>query len=199
MKKRIARIQRWLNRLTSACENKNWDSAMAVVDCLGAEVRDMREAIASDMLAESQRHSVVDFGLKQWIVGLKILTFSMLIVMLTTLPLAVEADKPWSAHIAAANKEKSREDLHWVTQEELELLQVLRADLSQKNRNVNSFGFAPKMPTKTAARKVPIESGKNSSNNVSQKPLWAKEDILALVQIGERAIRGDSSAITVVK
>ena len=43
MKKKIARIERWLNRLSAACETKRWDSALVEADCLSAEVREIRE------------------------------------------------------------------------------------------------------------------------------------------------------------
>ncbi|MDO5563169.1 MAG: hypothetical protein Q4F74_06110 [Synergistaceae bacterium] len=199
MKKRIARIQRWLNRLAAACENKKWDSAIAEVDCLSAEVRDMREAISDDMVSEPQERSAPVWGLKQSVLCLKVLAVALLIVMSTTLPLAIEADKPFSADVATAGKEKSQENLHWVTQEELELLQVLRADMSQRNNNNNSMGLAPKsLPVRTSARNSRA-GGAVKQEKPAKKTFWAKEDILALVQVGEKALRGESSAIIVVK
>ena len=43
MKKKISRIQRWLDRLSTACETGRWDSALVEADCLSAEVREIRE------------------------------------------------------------------------------------------------------------------------------------------------------------
>ena len=45
MKQKTARLQRWLDRLTAACENHKWKSAVAEADCLSAELKQVREEL----------------------------------------------------------------------------------------------------------------------------------------------------------
>ena len=45
MTNKTARLQRWLDRLTAACENKKWKSAVAGADRLSAELRMVRDEL----------------------------------------------------------------------------------------------------------------------------------------------------------
>ena len=205
MKKKIARIERWLNRLSAACETKRWDSALVEADCLSAEVREIREDL-THMLENDAIETERIFSRSAVTMSIKSIGIALLIVLVSTIPLAVEADKPWAAQaVSKPAKSAPQEMLAWVTPEEDELIRTLRADLSGKNavKQTESVFLAP------AKKRASLQVKKESivfpeipiTQNIRVKPDVAisAEDLLALIQIGEKALRGDTPAIKVIK
>ena len=205
MKKKIARIERWLNRLSTACETKRWDSALVEADCLSAEVREIREDL-THMLENDAFETERLFSRSAVTMSIKSIGIALFIVLVSTIPLAVEADKPWAAQaVSKPAKSAPQEMLAWVTPEEDELIRTLRADLSGKNavKQTESVFLAP------AKKRASLQVKKESivfpeipiTQNIRVKPDVAisAEDLLALIQIGEKALRGDTPAIKVIK
>ena len=206
MKKKISRIQRWLDRLSAACEKGRWDSALVEADCLSAEVREIREDLTR--ILENEQTSPSDILSRSAVaMSLRSIGIALFIVLVSTIPLAVESERPWAAQYASGPAKNSREEmLTWVTREEDELIRTLRTDLSGQNAGnpdtANAF-YAP-VKKMTAARV------KKDNAAVSEKPSIREisvrsevgisaEDLLALLQIGEKALRGDVPAIKVIK
>ena len=205
MKKKIARIERWLNRLSTACETKRWDSALVEADCLSAEVREIREDL-THMLENDAFETERLFSRSAVTMSIKSIGIALFIVLVSTIPLAVEADKPWAAQaVSKPAKSAPQEMLAWVTPEEDELIRTLRADLSGKNavKQTESVFLAP------AKKRASLQVKKESivfpeipiTQNIRVKPEVgiSAEDLLALIQIGEKALRGDTPAIKVIK
>lgn len=206
MKKNIARIQRWLDRMSSACEGHKWDSALIEADCLSAEIRKTREEILDSARGERKEKAWPD-GRRRLFMALRTASVSFAIILAASLPSALEADKP---QISAAETVYVKEDrLSWVTPEEEILLLTLRSEMSKGD--LITAGAA----ANTQARKnggAATENARNSSESEAQ-PGGGQErarketvaansvtpdDLAALVQIGEKALRGNSPAVKII-
>lgn len=211
---KINRLQRWLDRLGAACDSKRWDSAVVEADCLSAEVREVRDELWK-LAAEAPSEAPRIFSRGNVCMSLKSTAIAVLIVMFSTLPIAVESEKPWSPSGAAAKIEVPAPHLSWVTNDEDELLQVLRAGLNANNpaasMTVNpSFAEVPKAAKKTTGKIAAAvktiqqpQSGLVSNRAVRQQnkaeASITQEDMLALIQVGEKALRGGEPAIKVMR
>ena len=206
MKKKISRIQRWLDRLSAACEKGRWDSALVESDCLSAEVREIREDLAR--ILENEQTSASDILSRSAVaMSIRSIGIALFIVLVSTIPLAVESERPWSAQYASGPAKNSREEmLTWVTREEDELIRTLRTDLSGQNagntETANVFYPPLKKMTASVVKKDNVAvSEKPSVREISVRSEVgiSAEDLLALLQIGEKALRGDAPAIKVIK
>ena len=206
MKKKISRIQRWLDRLSAACEKGRWDSALVESDCLSAEVREIREDLAR--ILENEQTSAFDILSRSAVaMSVRSIGIALFIVLVSTIPLAVESERPWSAQYASGPAKNSREEmLTWVTREEDELIRTLRTDLSGQNagntETANVFYPPLKKMTASVVKKDNVAvSEKPSVREISVRSEVgiSAEDLLALLQIGEKALRGDAPAIKVIK
>ena len=205
MKKKIARIERWLNRLSAACETKRWDSALVEADCLSAEVREIREDL-NHMLENDGFETERIFSRSAVTMSIKSIGIALFIVLVSTIPLAVEAEKPWAAQaVSKPANSTGQEMLAWVTPEEDELIRTLRTDLSGKNALKQT-----EIVFLTPAKKRASVQVKKENIAVSERPIAQEirvkseagisaEDLQALFQIGEKALRGDTPAIKVIK
>ena len=206
MKKRIIRLRRWLDRLSVASENKHWDSAIAAADCLNAETREIRDELCGMFTEETKRFAFHKFitGLPMYI---KTIGIALIIVMLSSMPIAIEPEKQLNAvSKLPVESNKNVKNLNWLTKEEDELLSVFRSDFtessqmslasasSEKVANTKKIKRVTKKTTVTDAENIPQEL---KSNTVAKS--IAQEDLLTLIQVGEKALRGDSFGIKVVK
>jgi len=206
MKKKISRIQRWLDRLSTACETGRWDSALVEADCLSAEVREIREDLTHKLESD---HCPAPSIFKRSAVAMSIKSvgIALFIVMVSTIPLAVESERQWTAKTEIRPAQSSGEDiLTWVTREEDELIRTLRADLSGQNAGIAQTESVFSAPVKKRAS----AQVKKENTEISEMPTVrntpersetgiSAEDLLALLQIGEKALRGDAPAIKVIK
>ncbi|MEG1799314.1 MAG: hypothetical protein RR214_03945 [Synergistaceae bacterium] len=199
MRKKIKRLQRWLDRLSSACESRCWDSALIEADCLSAEIHDFREELWT-MLQDSASSGGCVFYKSRLAMSFRSVCIALLIVMFSTIPIALESDKPIVP--VAKGSFSDTETLNWVTGEEMELLRTLRAELSSKN---SQSGFSASAPTVRVAKKV-VEKPKvtntvqqKTERNVPSNATIAPEYLLSLIQVGEKALRTDAPAIKVLK
>ncbi|MDD4839029.1 MAG: hypothetical protein PHX99_07500 [Synergistaceae bacterium] len=206
MKKKISRIQRWLDRLSTACETGRWDSALVEADCLSAEVREIREDL-TQKLENDHAAAVNIFSRSAVTMSIKSVGIALFIVLVSTIPLAVESERPWTAQTdTKAAQGTGDEILAWVTREEDELLRTLRSDLSGQNAGAiqtESVFSAPvkKRTSAQAKREIVVVSEIPAVRNIpvrSEAGISA-EDLMALLQIGEKALRGDTPAIKVIK
>lgn len=204
MKKQVARLQRWLDRFSSACERGKWDSAIIEADCLSAELKEIREDLWNK-LENDNTAKLPMFSRHQVFMSAKSLSIALFIVMLSTMPLAVEADRPAERRTAVKFDPSSQESLNWVTDEEMSMLRSLRADLSRANARFNAMAQAdaPKKQSsektakvvKTADAKIVVQTEAKQRKHDAE---LGTEDLLALIQIGEKALRNSSPAIKVI-
>lgn len=200
MTQKTARLQRWLDRLTAACENKKWKSAVAEADCLSAELRSVREELweKAEESVEPKRsfdfRTCVSFGARSF-------GIAMVIVCLCTFPIAVESGRPHNVAALPTTVEKNKfEEITFVTAEEKELLQMLRAELKESNVAVR----AAEKEKPAAVRKLTAKIVERQITDVPEKAPAARsekikpEELLTLIQIGEKSLRGDTPAIKIV-
>ena len=199
MTNKTARLQRWLDRLTAACENKKWKSAVAEADCLSAELRMVRDELweKAEESVEPKRsfnfRTCASFGARSF-------GIAMAIVCLCTFPIAVESGKPQNIAALPTGAENKFEEFTLVTAEEKELLQMLRANLKESNVAIRKAEKeAPAAKRKLTARMVERQITDVPEKVPAQRADRIKpEELLTLIQIGEKSLRGDTPAIKII-
>ncbi|MEG1603124.1 MAG: hypothetical protein RRY12_02100 [Cloacibacillus sp.] len=202
-----ARLQRWLDRLTAACGSKKWKSAVAEADCLSAELKQMREELW--LQAEGEVKQPLTLRIKSGLAfGGKSFGIAMIIICMCTIPIAVESGVPNRQTASAPTvSAPNYEELTFVTAEEKELLQMLRKNLNESNMAVRAAD--KKSPMYKSSFTAQAVAGKQTAKPVfkepalpvksaeTKKPIKA-EDLLTLIQIGEKSLRGNDSAIKII-
>lgn len=206
MKTNTARLQRWLDRLTAACGNSKWKSAVAEADCLSAELKQMREELW--LQAEGQKEEPLSIKLKNCMAfGGKSFGIAMIIVCLCSFPIAMESGGQNMTASIPTGAESKYEELALVTTEEKDLLKMLRSNLNENNITVQTAQKRSAETKKNYAAKVPVQLPAAKPQAV-RAPIPAKadsgkksikaEDLLTLIQIGEKSLRGGSSVIKMI-
>lgn len=203
MKKNITRMQRWLDRLSCACEKGKWNSALIEADCLHAELRKTRGEILNEARNEAIAVKKTSLGRYRVFAVVRASAVAVLIVCSASLPSALEADR--SFHVVGTKTVYVKEDrLSWVTPEEEELLLILRSEMSKSDlataniaaKNQRAAGVSPPNISRADGKETTNVS-KAATGNIAQAGV-DNEDLLALIQIGEKALRGDTRAIAII-
>ena len=203
MKQKTARLQRWLDRLTAACENHKWKSAVAEADCLSAELEQVREELWDQAENETAARPVCfRFGARAFL-GAKSLGIAIVIICLSTFPIAVESGNPQRVAALSTGAENRFDEFAFVTTEEKELLQLLRKNLNESNIAIKTAenkspgsksSFTAKVVEKPAAQTF---AERPTVKQRAENKIKA-EDLLTLIQIGEKSLRGGEPAIKIV-
>lgn len=209
MKKRVVRLKRWVDRLYEACDKKQWSSAMAAADCLNAETRDLRDELCDVYTDEIEKFALHKL-MKRMPMYIKTAVIALLIVMLSSLPIAIEAEKQIrTVSNNPVETNKNAKNLNWLTIEEAELLSVFRSNFTENpqmsllsvtnTKNIKTPRTAK--VSKAAKTKVSPVTENISTKNKDKAVIkdTSQEDLLTLIHIGEKALKGDSFAIKVVK
>lgn len=203
MKQKITRLQRWLDRLAAACESRKWKSAVAEADYLSAELKQVREELWEEAEAENVKIPLSVRAGNMVFSGAKSFAVAIIIICLTTLPIAVESGIPsMSASLPSVSAGRS-EEFAIVTSEEKELLTMLRRSLNDSNVAVRAAEIRSP-DSKRAFSSVPVQKRANTPAAPAQARPKAEnnkikpEDLLTLVQIGEKSLRGGEPAIKIV-
>lgn len=183
----ISKIQRWVDRLAAACDQKKWAVAVSEADCLTAEIKLVREKLWENAEYELTPNTTINQRFsKPAVTGLKVLLSALIIICCTTIPIAMESEYP----VASVPVQKNEEVL-FVSSEEKELLAMLREDLSSKN--------APIIMTE---KKIITEKKENRTAEKTLSPqedIIKTEDLITLVQIGQRSLMGNAPAIKIIQ
>lgn len=209
MKKRVIRIKRWVDRLSVAYEKKQWSSAMAAVDCLNAETRDLRDELCNVYIEEIEKFTLNKL-MARMPIYIKTVVIALFIVMLSSLPIAVEAEKQvMTVSKKPIETNKNVKNLNWLTNEEAELLSVFRSNFAENSQmsllavtNSKNIKTTRTAKISEAQKTKVIPNTENISIKNKSKTIikdTSQEDLLTLLQIGEKALKGDSFAIKVVK
>jgi hypothetical protein len=200
LEKRLKRVQRWVDRCVEACRCKAWNSAIAELECARAELdsasRELWDAAAG---AEAPRDKW--FRHRKAII-LNGIPVAIAILFLAVGPTAIESFKP--AGVVSSNRVPSVE---WVTADEKVLLENLRKSLSQRAAEANPEGGLEKIAVgrsplrRQAQQPQPGLSGNDTALSPSvqaENGLFLKaEDLLSLIQVGQRALRPDGESLRV--
>lgn len=94
LEKRLGRIERWLKRCMVACRCGSWSSALMEIECMEAETRSFRDdlwrAIESEANAVPKRSPISRVFFLS-----RVAAISIIIVLAVGLPLAVEQERPF--------------------------------------------------------------------------------------------------------
>ena len=188
MEKKIARISRWLDRCSRACAARSWKNALLDMECAKAELEEAR----SELWVRAERDGETAPSGGKAVRALCISALSVVLLLSVAAPVAVQ-----TAYLSQREAEPA---LEWVTSDEKALLAVLRKNLSEANlaylseetSSVSSF-----QPGEGAGKERARGADKM---NVPASKQWTSRDgemdsILALVQIGQNALRGSESPI----
>ncbi len=212
MEKNLRRIRRWVERLSAACAGEAWREALMEAECLEAEVRTTREELWERARALPTERC------GRWGAALKGLGIAFALSLAVALPVATEIERrvPVLAEVPG--------HFEWVAPDEESLLDALRQSLSESNpgrplsRGIppspqrgasvaeaeeQGSGGAGAIPRPERERIVPRPigggAGRDSASGTPQTAAPRVEDILSLVQAGERAIRGSSRVVTILE
>jgi hypothetical protein len=208
MEQNVRRISKWIERCALACRLKKWPEALLEIECARAELETVRSGLWER--AEEESLGRVRVSSREWVFPFRVALVGGLLLLCAALPLSTE-DPGFSAYSVARN---SVTVLEFVTPDERDLLRAMRSSLSEwAERSGSSSGTdVPLRAESTVAavpreveRAVPARETTPSTLLVVRERAEEKEkrgtvpleDVLALVQKGERALR--ETAVPVVE
>ena len=202
----LTRIQRWVDRLRETCRTGSWSSAVAEAECLEAEVRGAREQIWARLEAEALGELPRPW--ERFRGFLQGFALSLAVLLGVALPLSLEADRPMDFSTPLA-----RGDLEWVSPDEQQLLQTLRRRLSEEGAGRRPAGIpkafalsAPEPPgiprpaKESSGRERPVAGTGTAGTTIADESARSRrqggalplEEVLALLQVGQRALREET-------
>ncbi len=199
MEKRLMRVQRWIDRCMEACRCKAWNSAIAELECARAELDSASREIWEEASETQIRMQ------PRWLYGSKtvllhVVPVSILILFLAVGPTSMESFlSPTSLAIEPSPS------VEWVTADEKVLLENLRRTCPKACLGF-SRGRCGKGRSRTpAARRKPLNKVESNRTGKAQIPAVfsqpgvsvAAEDLLSLIQVGQRALRPDGEGLRV--
>jgi hypothetical protein len=188
MEKRIAAIIRWLERSLEAHKAGELESALMDVECAQADMDILRDGVWSGLdrrQAAKRRRFFVDLAAALFKVGLG----AACAILATATPLALPPERHWEAAgvakeaapkpaaVSERENQPARTTIH-MADKRAELPQA--APQSERQGNVNTND------TKT-----------NNINTNNTNTNLSYENILALVQTGEKALKNERPAIEI--
>lgn len=187
MEKNLKRVHRWIDRCITACGSQKWDSALAEVECARAELESARETIwqkASGSGGQSPAGQIFALSFRS-------LAFALLVVMAAALPISTGGYAPMGVGGTGSLT------LEWVTSDEQSVLKALRTSLSDMN-------FARETQP---GSNITLPRVRMPESQVRQQPAVNQEEagtdpldkILTLIEIGQRALRGEGAVIQKMK
>ncbi len=184
MEKNLNRVHRWIDRCIAACRNGKWDSALAEVECARAELESASEEIWEMASGMGNNYPVGRF----FALSLRSSVIALLVIMVAALPISTISHAP----VGIADTSDLR--LEWVTADEQSVLSSLRISLSEMNlaREIP----ADEIAAPPSVRIAPAMAG----SPIMEKPRESSysgglDEILALIEIGQRALRGENIVI----
>ncbi|MDL2264025.1 hypothetical protein LJC31_05175 [Synergistaceae bacterium OttesenSCG-928-I11] len=212
LEKRLKRIERWLKRCMVACRCGSWSSALMEIECMEAETQGFRDDLWKTVEAEANGYPVRSRISKVFFAA-RVAAVSLVFVMAVGLPLSVDQDRPFQGF--------NVESLALLTSTESEILSALRHSLSSANegrvilsveipeeRSETSVTQGAAMAEEERAEEVPV-ARPVLRNPAPQRPRVevvaaetpqkregpSVEEVLSLIQVGERALRLSEPAV----
>jgi hypothetical protein len=183
MEKNLHRVHRWIDRCIAACRNEKWDSALAEVECARAELESASEEIWERVSGSEKNYPLGRF----FPLFLRSGAVALLVIMAAALPISTLSHAP----VGIANSNAVRLEL--VTADEQSVLSALRTSLSEMNLAREIPADETHVPSAVQAatagtERVTVEAREESSSR-------GLDEILALIEIGQRALRGENIII----
>ncbi len=204
MEGRLRRIERWIERCIAAWRAGKPEAAMAELTCAKAEL-DMAGEEMWRFCASKDRHKK-PVSPRRLIRPAGVL-LGVVIVLATALPLSnLPLSKDQGGRIQRLGFDAPDLRLEFVTEDEGRLLNLLRESLSS-TREEQFADFQVSEPSLSWGKKAEVttpsgpEASPRSTFGRGEAPISAEassvplEEFLTLVQVGERALRGENSPI----
>jgi hypothetical protein len=221
--KKLKRIERWLKRCMVACKCGSWNSAMMEMECMEAETREFREELWIAASCESAgisrrpvKKAVLEYA--------RVLSLSAVFLLATGLPLSVDQDRPLygfqtesfalltstESEILDALRESlsSRNSGTVVFSVELPeeapiptgaaAASVIEAPIPRARARVLRIGDTLPEMTQQPESEGEKELIKRDENPSSEPAVPSVEDVLSLIQVGQRALRVSEPAVRVI-
>jgi hypothetical protein len=222
LEKRLARIERWFKRCVAACRSGSWSSALMEIECMEAETREFHDELwraAED--ASNERERGRDRFASSCGFGFRVVFAAVAIVLSAVFPLSMETDGGYAARSAVS--------IELLSSSEAEILSALRENLSNANMGrvvvaveIPAKTDAPVPPDPAPAGAAmaaqmprvvvkPVPAPERSAaaagaagvqgadDGGASRDQPSVEDVISLIQVGQRALRVSEPAITVVK
>jgi hypothetical protein len=217
--RKLSRIERWLKRCLSACKCSSWSSAMMEIECMEAEAREFRSELWNLVSGEGAGRPRGLFR-EALFVHARAVALAVALVMAAELPLSKDQDRPLQAF--------SGESIALISSTESDILAALRESLSNQNAGrvvlsielpapdeglKNAGAAAAAEPEMTAPSREPVQAAPttvafSSKENEAQSESGVEEkapdagptveEVISLIQIGQRALRVSEPAVRVV-
>lgn len=217
IEKRVLRIERWLRRCAAACRCGSWSAALMEIECMEAEARGVREEIWNK--AESEALEVPQrSAMSRVFFAARVAVLALMFVMFLGLPWSAE-DGPDAL---------GGMSVQMLTSTESEIISALRMSLSSANSGTviavvempeaevqPAQSSQPTIAPSAAMAAEPVRPAPRARAQTRQQPprkeqkeqvsteqparRRSAEDVLALIQIGERALRMNGGAVTVIR
>ena len=210
MDRHLKRVERWLKRCVAACKCGSWGDALAEAECLEAETKGLREKLWTAASDDALR--VSDRGMAHFMfAALKIGVLAVAIVLSAVMPIAFDPES------GALEFAAQRESLVLLSSTESDIINALRESLSSGNSGtvvisvemaeevtaVTESGRgaamaaekprpAPEIAKVLSAEQAPVED----EIPVVRRP--SADEVISLIQVGQRALRSSEPGVTVV-
>lgn len=223
MERRIKRIRRWIDRCAAACERRLWASAIAELDCARAELEETRRALGDHLASEPLATGSASPALR---VALTALLLLALLSHPAGLPRENSLPPLFTAsgsivEIVTADEKMLLDSLRspggnpTARAVEAETEVAYEASSAAEPGNSMSEGVSPGLeegaPPLTEAPRVARAGGELSrSGEISETPKkdassgklrsdgeLPAEEILRLLQVGQRALEGESAVVVI--
>jgi hypothetical protein len=200
LEKRLKRVQRWIDRCMEACRCKAWNSAIAELECARAELDSASREIW-DAAAETEIRTQ-----PKWLNGSKAVLLHVVPVAILFLFLAVGSTSRESFFSPNPLASEPSPSVEWVTADEKVLLENLRKNLSQNlASDFPEAGVERVAVGRPAAKNRLLNKAEATGQGNAQIPAVfsqpgvsvAAEDLLSLIQVGQRALRPDGEGLRV--
>jgi hypothetical protein len=195
MEKRIAGIMRWLERCLKSCKAGALESALLDAECARADMDRLRNEIWSKL----ERRYGEKKTARRVAMSARVVLGAGIAVLAAATPVALVQE-------IAAQEEQRQQDsviLEWVTPDERLLLTNLRKHLSENDVLV-SIPEPAKVPVKSlpeipAVRAVNLPAERIEPEEQKKEKDISYEQIISLVQVGEKAMKDEEPAIKIEK
>ncbi|MBN1332182.1 MAG: hypothetical protein JW971_00315 [Synergistales bacterium] len=213
MERKIRKVQKWLERCLISCRSGSWERAIGDMECANAELRIAREELW--LAAENSRQSCASRGLRHLGSAAITLVVASVILMVSAAPIAVN-----HGVISQTVSSEKKPVLEWLEKDEEMLISALRKSLSEngfRETDLSDTGIArnnwqPEME-KTVAQggNIPSFHGQEIlqtagiSRELRESPYSRgpseimMEEVLALLEIGQRVLRNPEPPIKVTQ
>jgi hypothetical protein len=201
MERHLKRVEQWFKRCVAACKCGSWSEALIEADCLEAETRGLREELWRAAAEEGSDRKTHSYG-GMIFQALKVGMLAFVIVMTAVIPLSVDPEA--RPEIAAA----PLESVALLTSAESDIINALRESLSSANngRVVLTVEIPEKSPASVGQRgsamaseaTVEAEEDETAEGAEAERRYPSADEVISLIQVGQRVLRVPDSAIRIV-